>query len=127
MEQKFYECEKCGFVVGVITGDVKEMTCNGEKMKELTANTTDAAQEKHIPVVEVKGNRIFVTVGSVMHPMTEEHSISWVYLRTSEGGHRKSLMEGKEPKVEFLLTEQEKALEVFAYCNLHGLWKKEIG
>ena len=95
-------------------------------MHELVANTTDAAQEKHVPVVTVNGSMVHVCVGSAAHPMTEEHSIEWVYVQTNQGGHRKALKPGSAPEADVALTEGEKALAVFAYCNLHGLWKVDL-
>jgi superoxide reductase len=87
--------------------------------------TVEASVEKHLPVVAVEGNTVKVVVGSVAHPMQEEHSILWVYLQTDRGGQRKCLKVGAEPVVTFALAE-EKPLAVYAYCNLHGLWKTDI-
>ena len=94
-------------------------------MYELVPNTVDAAQEKHLPVVVVDGNRVTVTVGSVKHPMQEEHHIAWVYLETAHGGQRKAFQAGEDPVATFLL-EQDEPIAVFAYCNLHGLWKVDL-
>ena len=85
----------------------------------------EASHEKHIPVVKLDGDKVVVEVGSVEHPMAEEHSILWIYLETDKGGHRKSLEVGKLPRAEFALAD-EKPIAVYAYCNLHGLWKAEI-
>ncbi len=125
-EQKFYICKHCGNLIGMIEPSGVPIVCCGEKMSELVANTTDAAVEKHVPVVTVNGNLVTVTIGSVAHPMTPEHHISWVYLGTDKGGQRKCLEVDSEPTVTFALTEDETALEAYEYCNLHGLWKKEI-
>ena len=122
---KFYICEKCGNLVGVINASGVPMVCCGQKMTKLEAGVVEASREKHIPVVEVFGDSVKVTVGSVLHPMSEEHSISWVYLQTDKGGQRKCLKPGDAPVVEFAL-KNEKPISVFAYCNLHGLWKTEI-
>ncbi|MEG3042791.1 MAG: desulfoferrodoxin family protein, partial [Clostridium sp.] len=86
----------------------------------------DGAVEKHIPGVKVDGNKVYVNVGSVPHPMVEAHYIGWIYVKTNEGGHRKDLVVPNEAKVEIALNEGEVVSEVYAYCNLHGLWKKEI-
>ena len=96
-----------------------------EKMQELTANTTEAAQEKHLPVIAVNENLVTVTVGETAHPMAEEHSIQWIYLQTKKGGQRKALKPGEAPKAVFALAEDE-PVAAYAYCNLHGLWKTEI-
>ena len=95
-------------------------------MVELVPNTTDAAQEKHVPVVSVSGNTVTVTVGSAAHPMTEEHLISWVYLETKQGGQRKALAAGVDPTVTFALADGDQAVAAYAYCNLHGLWKATL-
>lgn len=122
---KFYICEKCGNVVGMINNSGVNPVCCGQKMTALEAGVVEASREKHIPEVSVNGNQVEVVVGSVLHPMAEEHSILWVYLETDKGGQRKNLELGKEPKVVFALAD-EKPIAVYAYCNLHGLWKKEI-
>ena len=122
---KFYVCERCGNLVGMINASGVPMVCCGQKMTKLEAGVVEASHEKHIPVVSVEGNVVTVTVGSVLHPMAEEHSILWVYLETDKGGQRKCLEVGAAPVVSFALSD-EKPLAVYAYCNLHGLWKAEI-
>ena len=99
--------------------------CCGQKMTELKAGAVDASLEKHVPVAKIEDNTVKVEIGSVLHPMTEEHNISWVYLLTDKGGQRKNLETGKDPVVTFALAD-EKPLAVYAYCNLHGLWKTEF-
>ena len=99
--------------------------CCGQKMKALEPGVVEASHEKHIPVVEVEGNLVKVVVGSVEHPMGEEHSILWIYLKTDKGGYRKNLAPGEAPKAVFALHD-EKPVEVYAYCNLHGLWKADV-
>ncbi len=94
-------------------------------MQEIIPGTTDAAVEKHVPVYEVKGNKVLVTVGSVLHPMLEEHFIEWVSLQSKYGNQRKALKPGMEPKVCFSLCDGDEVEAVYAYCNLHGLWKAE--
>ncbi|WP_085832801.1 desulfoferrodoxin family protein [Clostridium merdae] len=126
MEQKFFICKHCGNLVGMIQNSGAPMTCCGEKMTELVANTTDAATEKHVPVVTVDGNTVTAVVGSVEHPMQPEHFIQWIYLLTSTGGHRTALQPGEAPKAVFTLQDGEKPVTVFEYCNLHGLWKTEL-
>ena len=123
--KKFYICEKCGNVVEIINASGVIPHCCGQKMSILEAGVVEASREKHIPEVEVIDGRVNVVVGSVLHPMAEEHSILWVYLETDKGGQRKNLEVGKEPRVVFALAD-EKPVAVYAYCNLHGLWKKEI-
>ena len=120
---RFFKCEKCGKIVALVNEKPCDTMCCGEAMKELVPNTTDAAQEKHVPVYKVNGNIVEVNVGSAAHPMTEEHLIEWVSLQTEQGNQRKVLKAGQEPKVCFALYEGDKVKNVFAYCNLHGLWK----
>ncbi|MCR2024717.1 desulfoferrodoxin family protein [Anaerotruncus colihominis] len=125
MEHRFMICKHCGNIVGMIYDAGVKPVCCGEPMTELVANTTDAATEKHVPVVEAEGNEVCVKVGSVLHPMSEEHHIAWIYLQTRHGGQRKTLETGKEAAARFLVVDDE-PVAVFAYCNLHGLWKTPI-
>ena len=122
---KFYVCEHCGNIVGMIHASGVPLVCCGAKMKNLEAGVVEASKEKHIPVVKVNGNTVEVVVGSVLHPMSKEHSILWVYLETDKGGQRKNLSVDSEPAVRFELAD-EKPIAVYAYCNLHGLWKADI-
>ena len=124
--KKFFVCKHCGNMIGLLHDAGVPMMCCGEKMVELVPNTTDAAQEKHVPVATVEGNKVVVNVGSVDHPMLDEHWIQWVYLETDNGGHRKVLNPGEKPNVVFALTEDEKPLAVYEYCNLHGLWVAKL-
>ncbi|MEF2919374.1 MAG: desulfoferrodoxin family protein [Acutalibacteraceae bacterium] len=124
-ENKFYICEHCGNLIEMVNNAGVPVMCCGQKMTKLEAGTVDASKEKHIPVVSVEGDTVKVEVGSVAHPMVEEHSILWVYLQTDKGCQRKNLEVGKEPVVTFALS-NEKPVSVYAYCNLHGLWKTEI-
>ena len=120
---KFFKCAKCGKIVALVKESACPTVCCGEDMKEIVANTVDAAQEKHVPVYTVNGNVVDVNVGSVAHPMTEEHLIEWVMLETEQGNQRKPLKAGQEPKVSFAISAGDKVKAVYAYCNLHGLWK----
>ena len=122
---RFYICEHCGNIIEVINDSGVNVVCCGEKMKKLEAGVVEASHEKHIPVVSVDGRYVKVTVGSVLHPMAKEHSILWVYLLTDKGGQRKTLEVGKAPEVIFALAD-EKPISVYAYCNLHGLWKTDL-
>ena len=125
MKTKFYICRKCGNQIGMIQSSGVPIVCCGEKMEELTANTVEASQEKHLPVVTVDGNEVVVKVGAAAHPMIEAHSIQWIYLQTKKGGQRKNLVAGEAPEAKFTLNEDE-AVAAYAYCNLHGLWKTEL-
>ena len=93
-------------------------------MTELVPGTVDAAVEKHIPVYEVNDGKVVVTVGEVEHPMVEAHYIEWIVVQTNQGVHRKHLAPEQEPKTCFRLCDNETVEAVYAYCNLHGLWKK---
>ncbi len=123
---KFYRCKGCGNTI-MIVGEQSQCTpkCCGETMTELKANTTDAATEKHVPAVTVEGDKVKVVVGSTEHPMLEAHYIQWIYLETENGGQIRYLKPGQEPKAEFDLN-GEKAKAVYEFCNLHGLWVKEL-
>ena len=125
-EAKFYICEKCGNLVGVIHSSGVPMMCCGQKMTALLPGTVEASVEKHLPVVEVRDGAVVVKVGSVSHPMTAEHLIEWVYLETTLGGRRRALSAEAAPEVVFTLDEGEEPRAVYAYCNLHGLWKTEL-
>ncbi len=123
MELKVYKCKHCGNIVVKIKDKGVPIKCCGENMEELTANTTDAAQEKHVPVYSVEGGTVKVTVGSVSHPMQPEHYIEWIALQTKEGQSIKYLAPNSAPEASFALTEGDEVKAVYAYCNLHGLWK----
>ncbi len=124
-ETKFYICRHCGNIVGLIHNSGVPVFCCGEKMQPLEANTVEASAEKHLPVVTADGNTVKVAVGAVAHPMTDEHSIQWIYLQTTHGGQRKCLQPGDAPELSFALS-GDKPVAAYAYCNLHGLWKTEI-
>lgn len=126
MEPKFFICEHCGNVIEKVYDKKVPVVCCGEKMKELKAGTTDAALEKHVPVVTVDGNVLKIAVGSVLHPMTQEHHIAFIYVQTNRGAIRVDLPHDGEPVAEVVLSEGEKAVAVYEYCNLHGLWKTEL-
>ena len=125
MKTKFYICERCGNLVDMIHDSGVNPVCCGQKMTELKAGVVEASREKHIPVAELDGDVVKVTVGEVLHPMSEEHSIEWIYLETENGVQRKALKPGDAPTVSFNLG-GEKPVAVYAYCNLHGLWRKDI-
>ena len=119
---KFYQCKECKRVINYL--DDMNSSKHGDHFEELVPNTTDAATEKHVPVVEENGNKVTVTVGSVEHPMTEEHFINWIIVETTHGFQKRELKATDKPKAEFILADGEKLVAVYEYCNLHGLWKK---
>lgn len=122
---QFFVCAHCGNVVEMVQDKGVKLFCCGQKMDELVPNTVEASGEKHIPAVAVKDGVVEVNVGAVDHPMVDVHWIEWVQLVTNRGSSRKWLNPGEAPKVSFLLGD-EKPLAVYAYCNLHGLWKTEL-
>lgn len=124
--RKFYICNHCGNLVGMIQESGVKMVCCGEEMTLLVANTEDASTEKHVPAVSVVGNTVKVDVGSVLHPMEEKHYIQWIYLETKNGGQMRRLNPGDEPKAIYALSDNEEVVAVYEYCNLHGLWKVEL-
>lgn len=124
MEQKFFICETCGNIVAAVKESGVPVMCCGKKMKRIIPGESEGAGEKHIPVYEVKGNMVYVTVGEVEHPMVEEHYIEWISLQTKAGNQRKALKPGDEPKACFALCDGDEVEAVYAYCNLHSLWKK---
>lgn len=123
MAQKFYKCEHCGNIIEMVKNAGVPIMCCGQKMKELVPGVVEASAEKHIPDYKVEGNLVVVNVGSVDHPMVPEHYIEWVSLESKEGVQRKALNPGQDPRVSFVLGEGDEVVAVYAYCNLHGLWK----
>ena len=124
MATKFYKCRHCGNVIEKFIDSGVPVVCCGEQMEELIPNTVDASNEKHVPVVEkIDDCRIKVKIGSVEHPMTEEHHIVFVYVETEKGGIRVDLTDKPEAVI---CTCNSKPTAVYEYCNLHGLWKTEL-
>ena len=120
---KFLRCSICGKIVAVVNEHDCPTKCCGTPMEELVPNTQDGAHEKHIPVYEVKDNIVHVVVGSVEHPMLDNHYIQWIALQTNLGNQRKVLKPGDKPMADFALLPGEKVIAAFEYCNLHGLYK----
>lgn len=119
----FYRCERCGNLVALIKKGGGVLSCCGQAMTKLEANSTDAAHEKHVPVVTKEGGKVVVKVGSVAHPMLAEHYIEWIALETNGNLRLVHLKPGDEPKAVFSGAESGTA---YAYCNLHGLWKADF-
>ncbi|MCH4208430.1 MAG: desulfoferrodoxin Dfx [Solobacterium sp.] len=119
-ELAFYRCKHCGNIIIKLHDSNVPVVCCGEPMQLLKANSTDAATEKHVPVVVRENNKITVTVGSVEHPMTAEHYIEFIVLQTAKGFRVAHLQPGDKPSVDFY--EDEPVIAVYEYCNLHGLW-----
>jgi superoxide reductase len=117
MSQKFYINDDTGIILANINGAAAPAAA-----KELVAGTTDAAAEKHVPVCQTGDGKAVVTVGSVEHPMLPEHFIEWIAVKTDAGLYFKYLKAGDKPSATFDIG-SETVEEVFAYCNLHKLWK----
>lgn len=123
IEKKFYRCNHCGNLFGVINDAGVTPVCCGEPMQLLKANTEDAAQEKHVPVIERDGNKVTVKIGSVEHPMVDEHYIMWVLVTNPAGTtERHEFKPGDKPEATFYIHEDEGPITAYEYCNLHGLW-----
>lgn len=122
---KFYICSHCRNTVEMVYDTDIKLVCCGDEMEEMIPNTAEASGEKHLPAVTVKDGVVEVQVGSAEHPMESVHWIEWIQLETEQGSQRKYLEPGQAPRVRFLL-EEDKPLAVYAYCNLHGLWKTEL-
>ena len=122
---KFYICEHCGNIIGMIHDAGVPVMCCGQKMTKLEPGTVEASHEKHIPFVTVEDGAVHVNVGEVTHPMTDEHYIQWVYVETENGGQRRVFKPGDAPEATFCVGD-DKPVAVYAYCNLHGLWKAEL-
>lgn len=116
-----YKCEVCGNIVEVLHGGPGTLVCCNEPMQLLSENTTDAAQEKHVPVVERGEGTVTVSVGTVNHPMEDKHNIGWIELVAGDNVFRKNLSPGDSPKATFATKASD--LTARAYCNLHGLWR----
>lgn len=120
---KFYKCDVCGKIIGMVKETPTETICCGKPMRPLIAGETDGAKEKHVPVMVSHNHLVTVQVGSIAHPMTKEHYIEWIALETECGNQRKVLHPGDVPSATFALTPGDKVKRIFAYCNLHGLWQ----
>jgi len=118
---EIYKCEICGNIVEMLHEGAGELVCCGQPMKLFKENTVDAALEKHVPVVEKTTTGYRVKVGSVAHPMTEEHHIEWIELIADGKAYREFLNVGDVPEADFCI-EAEKVI-AREYCNLHGLWR----
>ena len=120
---KLVMCEQCKKIAAIVQDSACPTKCCGEPMVELVPNTTDGAHEKHVPAVEIDGNKVTVTVGEVEHPMMDAHYIQWIILETKQGRQRKTLRPGDKPVATFALVEGDDVVAAYEYCNLHGLWK----
>lgn len=120
---KFYHCAHCGNIIAYINESGVPVVCCGEKMQELIPNSSGAAVEKHLPVVEQEDGKVTVRLSSQQHPMTEAHSIQWIALECRQGNQRKQLAPTDAPEAVFMLASGDEVIAAYAYCNLHGLWR----
>ena len=120
-KQDIYKCEKCGNVIEIALAGTCIPFCCGEEMKKQDEKTADKTTEKHVPLVEKTAKGYKVTVGSTLHPMTEEHRIVWIELLAGPFALRKYLKAGEQPVAEFETAETQ--VSAREYCNIHGLWR----
>ena len=123
MEQKFYICEQCGSIISMVKNSGVPVVCCGRKMTEIIPGSVDASAEKHLPVYQIEKEKVWIVVGETEHPMTEEHYIEWILLQTRQGIQMRQLKPTDAPKGCFAVSEGDAIEAVYAYCNLHGLWK----
>lgn len=123
---KFLKCAVCGNIVEMVEDKGVPVMCCGKAMEELSANTSDGALEKHVPVAEVVDGVLHVKVGSMEHPMLAEHYITFIAIEAGDVVSRKSLKPGEKPEATFALGEYKGKVNVYEYCNLHGLWKTDV-
>jgi len=121
--KEIYRCEVCGHITEILHKGQGELVCCNQPMKHLEANTVDAAEEKHVPVVEIADGLVKVNVGSKDHPMEEDHYIEWIEIIVDGKVYRQHLQPGDSPHAEFSVSGEN--ITAREYCNLHGLWKKE--
>lgn len=122
---EFYICELCGNLVFSLEASGIPLKCCGKNMQKLVPGTIDADHEKHVPVIKCSENTLCVDIGAKPHPMEEKHYIQWIFLQTDHGGYFRFLAPKDKPSAVFCLND-EKAIAVYAYCNIHGLWKTII-
>ena len=123
---RFFKCEHCKNIIVMVEDKGVPVVCCGEKMKEMTANTSDGASEKHVPVASVSGNTVKAVVGDVNHPMLDEHHIAWIYLETNQGGQLKYLEHTGAPEAVFGLSAVYSAVGFYESLILHVLCKKYL-
>lgn len=127
MKLKLYRCEICGNLICMVCDSGMTPVCCGREMQPLTANSSDASEEKHIPVITTDGDHVRIFVGVLPHPSVPEHYIEWIVLFTDRGGYLRVLEPGDAPAAEFMLKRGETPVSAYIRCNLHGLWSAEFG
>lgn len=124
MKQKYYVCRHCGNLIALLRDKGVKVSCCGEEMAELVPGEHEGAEEKHVPVYEVEGNTVHVTVGTVEHPMSEEHYIEWICLESEHLLQYAHLKPTDKPKAKFALCPGDEVRTAYAFCNQHELWRK---
>lgn len=122
---KLFKCNMCGKIVCVINDTDTDIICCGAPMTEIIPQTKDAInnKEKHVPTYKLDGNKVTVYIGETPHPSEPTHYIEWIAIKTNMGKQRKCLKPGDAPKATFYLAKNERIEEIYAYCNIHSLWK----
>ena len=126
MNVKFYRCEHCGNFITFLYNSGARPVCCGDAMSDVPVNTSDSAGEKHIPTLVRNGDRVVVTIGSIPHPMSVMHHINWIALETQDGLYIRQLEPDHDPQTEFVLSTGDSIKNVYAFCNIHGLWKLSL-
>lgn len=124
VKKKFYKCDHCGNVLGVLIDGGVTPICCGEPMRVLEPNTSDGAGEKHVPVIERNGKEVTVKIGEVEHPMVDEHYIVWVCIVQDDKTQKVLLHPGEKPEAKFTV-DKDSPVTAYEYCNIHGLWMAE--
>ena len=124
MQERYFYCSHCGNIAAKVKDAGVPLVCCGSPMTELEAGAVDASLEKHVPVVKREGDVVTVQVGETIHPSLPEHYIEWIALHTRQGVQRHALEPGAKPEARFALIAGDEVEAAYAYCNLHGLWKK---
>lgn len=127
MKLRFYRCAVCGKIIAVVSATGVPTICCGQPMKEMIPNVTDGAVEKHVPVFSAVDRALFVQVGDFPHPMTDDHYIAWIGVRTSNGFRFRELHPGDRPEAAFYIEPDDGVEAVYSFCNLHGLWSSDDG
>lgn len=125
MKLQFFKCEHCGNIAVKLFDEGPALFCCGQQMTELVPDSVDASLEKHVPVVEITDD-IKVKIGAEEHPMIDTHWITMIVLETNRGFQYVKLDPGDKPEAQFTLAPGENPLKVYDYCNIHGLWVKEV-
>lgn len=120
---KFYKCEVCGNILEMIVDSSRIPNCCNKTLVELVPNTIDASKEKHVPMYWIRNNTLTVQIGENLHPSEVGHYIQFIEVKTNKKIMRKMLYFSDVPKTDFELSQGEEVEEIYAYCNLHGLWR----